>query len=515
MLKFQMIWLLTAVLFCSCSSTEHVASSSGDVLHADDFKHYVDYFNNMEDENIKGAISNDSSWQWMTANIPLFECPQQNFEELFYYRWWTLRKHIIHTPSGYAFTEFLVPRTYADKYNLIGSAVGHHIYESRWLHKPQYVEDNIKVWYRGNNGKPMNKLHSYSSWNMDAIYNLYKVNDDKSFLLAMLPDLETDYARWESEKKLPSGLFWQSDVKDGMEETISGGRREQNARPTINSYMYGNAVALSNIEKIAGNNDKANTYGAKADTIKGLIEKYLWNNTDEFFETGKKDLQTADVREAIGFIPWYFNMPGETYSVAWKYLMDTSKFLAPFGITTAERSDPAFRTHGCCQCEWDGAVWPYATAQTLTAMANVLNNYKQDYVHDSDYFMQMNRYVESQYYRGRPYIGEYLDERTGYWLKGDQERSRYYNHSTFNDLIITGLIGLRPRTDDTLEINPLIPEDKWKWFCLDKILYHGKTITIIWDADGMKYNRGKGLSVWVEGKKLMSAEHMERLVGKI
>ena len=40
-----------------------------------------------------------------------------------------------------------------------------------------------------------------------------------------------------------------------------------------------------------------------------------------------------------------------------------------------------------------------------------------------------------------------------YWLKGDQERSRYYNHSTFNDLIITGLIGLRPRLDNTIEVN--------------------------------------------------------------
>jgi len=39
----------------------------------------------------------------------------------------------------------------------------------------------------------------------------------------------------------------------------------------------------------------------------------------------------------------------------------------------------------------------------------------------------MQKYVESQSHRGRPYIGEYLDETTGYWLKGDQERSRYYN----------------------------------------------------------------------------------------
>jgi len=59
-------------------------------------------------------------------------------------------------------------------------------------------------------------------------------------------------------------------------------------------------------------------------------------------------------------------------------------------------------------------------------------------------------------------------------LKGE-ERSRYYNHSAFNDLIITGLIGLRPRADDIVEINPLVPAGKWKWFCLDNLLYHKKS----------------------------------------
>ena len=37
-----------------------------------------------------------------------------------------------------------------------------------------------------------------------------------------------------------------------MEESISGGRRKQYARPTINSYMYGNAKALSLIGIMTG-----------------------------------------------------------------------------------------------------------------------------------------------------------------------------------------------------------------------------------------------------------------------
>ena len=500
------------VLLCFISACVLAQSRKPVVLKSASFKHYVDYFNGMEDENIKQAILNDSAWQWMEQNIPLFECPQQNFEEIFYFRWWTLRKHIRQTPVGYAFTEFLVNRSYADKYNLIACAFGHHLNEGRWLHNQKYLDDYVHVWFRGNEGKPMNKLHGFSSWAADAIYNRYLVNANRAYAVDMLPDLKADYSRWEAEKRLKSGLFWQTDVKDGMEETISGGRREKNERPTINTYMFANAVAISKMEQLKGDAANAAFYSRKADTLKKLINQRLWNKEQQFYETRKEADTLSNVKEEIGFIPWYFNLPDAGYESAWQYLPDNKTFCAPFGITTADRSHPGFRTHGCCKCEWDGAVWPFATSQTLTAMANLLNNYKQTVVADSVYFDQLETYVESQYYRGRPYIGEYLDEKTGYWLKGDEERSRYYNHSTFNDLVITGLVGLRPRADEILEINPLLPAGKWNWFCLDNVLYHNKIITIIWDKDGSKYKKGKGLSVWVNGKKAGSADTLQKIV---
>jgi hypothetical protein len=88
----------------------------------------------------------------MKQNVPLFDCPQRNFEEMYYFRWWTLRKHIENTPVGYAMTEFLVPRSYADKYNLIASGVGHHIHESRWIRDGKYLDGILNTWYHGNDG---------------------------------------------------------------------------------------------------------------------------------------------------------------------------------------------------------------------------------------------------------------------------------------------------------------------------------------------------------------------------
>jgi hypothetical protein len=133
-------------------------------------------------------------------------------------------------------------------------------------------------------------------------------------------------------------------------------------------------------------------------------------------------------------------------------------------------------------------------------------------INDSIYFRLMELYVESHYYRGRPYIGEYLDEKTGYWLKGDQERSRYYNHSTFCDMMITGLVGLRPRADDIIEINPLITKDMWDWFCLDNVPYHGNIITVFWDKDGTRYNRGKGFHLLVNGKETATSDKVEKII---
>ncbi len=482
------------------------------ILDPDDFKHHVDYFNRMEDENIIQAIPNRDAWNWMKANIPFFECPQDNFKEIYYFRWWTLRKHIMETPRGYTMTEFLVPRSYADRYNMISCALGHHIIESRWLHDSRYIDDYIHLWYRGRDGGPMNKLHNFSSWAVHALYNRFLVNRDTLFLVDMLPDLVRDYQAWESERRHPDGLFWQYDVRDGMEESVSGGRNMENRRPTINSYMYGNAIALAEIAGLAGKEALAVKWRLKADTLKTMIQDYLWNKHSLFFETLKPDKTFAGVREAIGYIPWYFNLPDPGYEEAWKQVTDKDGFLAAFGLTTAEQRHPDFRTHGCCNCEWDGAIWPFATSQTMTAMANLLNSYNQAVVNDSVYFRLLELYVESQYYRGRPYIGEYLDEKTGYWLKGDQERSRYYNHSTFCDLIITGLVGLRPRPDNIIEVNPLIPEGKWDWFCLDNIHYHGDIITVFWDKTGNRYHRGKGLHLVINGEEAAASNRIEKMI---
>lgn len=491
------------------------SSCAATLLNYADYEHYIDYFNSMEDENVVQAIPNSQSSEWIEENVPLFDCPARNFQEIYYYRWWTLRKHIIATPTGYAMTEFIVPRSHADRYNMIACATSHHLYESRWLRDRQYAEQYLNVWFHGNNGGEMEKLHKFSSWLPDAVWNKWLVDGRSEFVDKMYDDLKADYNYWEQNNRLENGLYWQGDVQDGMEESISGGRRQRFARPTINSYMYGNAVALANMAQMRGNQADQALYRAKADTIRELILTKLWNSDDSFFETLRADT-LACVREAIGYIPWYFGLVPDKaeYAVAWQQTTLDDGFDAPFGLTTAERRHPQYRTHGTGTCEWDGAVWPFATSQTLTAMIRHLNTQTNHTIGDTLFVHYLTRYVESQYRRSRPYIGEYMDPDTGAWLMGDRERSRYYNHSTFNDLIITGLCGLQPRADQTIEVNPMVPHD-WNWFCIDALPYHGRLLTIVWDRDGSRYHQGSGLQILIDGKSVAQRNDIGRLTAQL
>lgn len=83
--------------------------------------------------------------------------------------------------GGLWYDRILVNRSYADKYNLIACAIGHHIYESRWLRNPEYLNQIIHTWYRGNEGGPMAKMTKFSSWNADAVLGRYMVDGNKEF----------------------------------------------------------------------------------------------------------------------------------------------------------------------------------------------------------------------------------------------------------------------------------------------------------------------------------------------
>ena len=499
------------------------------VLKSERFKHDIDEFNKNDNELYRGHIPNSAAWDFLKVNIPLLDCPDDEIQRTYYFRWWTYRKHIKNTPVGFIVDEFLPNVAWAGAFNSINCAAGHHTYEGRWLHDPRYLNDYISFWF-GKGGNP----RSYSFWAADSVWQRYCVSGDGTEASRVLSNLIANYESWEKSNRDESGLYWQVDDRDGMEASIGG----SGLRATINSYQFGDALAIARIAELAGNADIASDFRLKAAAIKKLVQERLWDPKAQFFKVLPRgeNKPLANVRELHGFTPWYFDLPDPEFAVAWKQAIDPQGFMAPFGLATAEQRHPEFTiAYTGHECQWNGPVWPFATAVTLTGLANLLNGLPQDSISAKDYFELLRTYAKSQRRKledGRvvPWIDENQNPTNGDWIsrtrlktwknggwdsgKGGIERGKDYNHSTFCDLVISGLIGLRPRPDNVVVVNPLVPPS-WDYFCLDQILYHGLTLTILFDKTGSHYGKGKGLHVFADGKEIAASEKLERVTGAL
>ncbi len=473
-------------------------------------------------------------WSWYEANIPFFDSPDADINATYYYRWQLLTKHLTYgsTATGYTFTEFIDRPFWSGAYGAISCPLGHQLYEARWLHDQRIVGDFARYWFETPGAEP----RSYSNWYGDAVYAAFMVNGDRSFLGDMLPHMEAQYAGWMAEHwDSTAGMFHWDGMHDGMETNINSRLTvdefsgADGYRPTINAYLYGDEMAISRAAAILGQPDKSRHFASLAADLKQRVQQQLWDPTREFFfhqfrsdekggiTAGSLTYQSGPYagnphgREQIGYVPWQFNLPDSGYEAAWKFLRDTAYFAAPFGPTTVERHDPQFRISPRC-CVWSGNAWPYATTQTLVAMANLLDNYHQSVVDKNDYFRLFKTYTLDQRKNGRPYIAEAADPDNGSWEGHDTfDHSEHYFHSGYTDLVITGIVGLRPRADDSLEVQPLAP-DSWDYFALDNVRYHGHDVAVVWDRTGARYHRGAGLTLLVDGRVIGRAPRLGQLM---
>ncbi|MDR0473716.1 MAG: hypothetical protein LBH43_08630 [Treponema sp.] len=484
---------------------------------------YVAKFNRNDEETIKQDVCNEQALQWMLEHIPYFECPDKVIEETYYFRWWVFRKHIKQTAEGLIITEFLPNVPWAGPHNSINAAVGHHIAEGRWLRGGEkYLDSYIRFWFKGSGD-----IYSYSSWIVMAVYEYCLAKGNFTLALDLLHDFVKYYEHIESTNMTRYGLFWSNDDRDAMEMSISG----NGLRPTLNSYMYANACAISRVAGYADDSEIFKLYYQKAGLLKGNINKYLWDEETVFYKVipmGNKDRELAEpfisnipndknAMEVIGYIPWSFGIAEEKNGTAWKYLADRRFFHAEYGPLTAERKHSGTMkpcdTH---ECLWNGPSWPFATTQTINGMIYALKNHSRN-INKDDFMRQMSIYAGSHFRikeNGEKvnWLDENLEGDTGEWLsrrilrdwgwrpdKGGYERGKDYNHSAFCDLVVCGICGVTLYENNMVSINPLLQEGSWDYFLLDNLPVKNHNLTVMYDSTGERYKKGKGLLIFIDG----------------
>lgn len=493
---------------------------------------------------------------WYLQNIPFLEIDDPEIQRIYYYRWQVYRSHLREIgQQGTDETEFLTDVPWArHPYTDLNDSSSFHILEGRWLRDTGFVKSLVDHLYTGGG----NDRH-FSESIAAATFAWTQVTGDPAPAVRHLDTMQHIYNLWDDHFDSRRGLYWIEPLLDATEYTISSidasgagfterpsTRPDENGfmggyayRPSINAYQFANALAIAQLAQLAGRKDVAAEYESRAAHLRTATLQQLWNpalgHFTDVYQRSTKYVEAGTFirgRELVGFVPWMYNLPtaepGEAdrpdYNSAWRHVLKRDELAGPYGLRTVEPTYARYlhqyrydAATGLPECQWNGPAWPFQTSQALTGMANLLQAPKQSAATVDDYVHLLRQYTRLHLLEnGTSDIQEDYNPDTGKPIVG-LPRSHHYNHSTYNDLILSGLIGIRPRTDDVLELNPLLPtsgsaEQPIRYFALEDLRYHGRDLAIVYDVDGRRYGRGAGLSVFSSGRRIYGPRPLSHVV---
>ncbi len=492
---------------------------------------YVRRFNACDEETVTNAVPNAAAEKFLAQNVPLFACPDREIERTYYFRWWTFRKHLRKGKSGgWRVTEFLPKVGWSGVDNTIVCPAGHHFREGRWLRDPQYLAGNARFWL---SDAGATHRWGYSSWLFTGVCGFAEVAGLDGLPAGLLDDAVKYYERWEKgfDRRGGGGRlrmggdgaggFMSLDGYEGTEISLGG----NGWKPLFNSAMWSEAKHIADAARRAGRGGLAEKFDAKAEGVRRALMEKCWSQDLKFFATRRPDGRLAAVRELHGYAPWYFGVPLDV-APDWDRLFDPDGFAARYGLTFPERRAKGFAiSYKGHECQWNGPSWPFATSIALTAYANDLHARARRPGENRRFTFLLWQYAFAHKLHrspanpaGRrfdpavPWIDENLNPDTSEWIartlllkrrQKPRERGKDYNHSTFCDLVISGLAGFLPEGEDGFSVDPLFPET-WDYFILDNLRYRGRDVSIRW-------HRGRGLSVKVDGREAARRNTLGRL----
>ncbi|KAL4875666.1 Six-hairpin glycosidase-like protein [Aspergillus karnatakaensis] len=478
---------------------------------------------------------------WYLDRIPLFETSLTSLEEVYYYRWSLFRSHQRDLGSlGYLTTEFITDVGWqTHPYAILINAANYHLREARWCRDRRFKENYADILLG-----PQTNPTQFSEVIADGVYQGFLVDGVLDDAAARLGEMQRVWNVWNDTLDIggyddSKGLFYIQPLTDATEYTIasidaSGGYDGflggHAFRPSINSYQFANARAIASLAELSGDQALADEYTEKTETIKGLVLEHLWNETlGHFIDRFQVDNENVTYwdpirgRELVGYVPWTHDLVDDEveYASAWGHLLDGERLAGAKGMRTNEPSYEyymvQYRYEGeNRECQWNGPAWPYQTTQVLTGLANLLDHYPvsaaEGVVGRKEYNALLTQYAELHYnvnYGGILNLEENYDADSGEPIVG-LVRSPHYFHSGFVDQVISGFVGIRPREDDVLEVNPLADGESVEYFRLERVVYHGRDVAVQWDKYGERYGT-KGLVVEVDGEVVATEESLTRV----
>ena len=270
------------------------------------------------------------------GNVPLFDCPDKDIEEIYYFRWWTYRKHIKQTPDGFIVTEFLP--TSPGRASTTRSVARPATTSTKAAGCATRVPRRLLVFWFRKGGEP----RRYSFWAADAICARYLVTGDEPLRdrPAARPGRELRGVG-EEPTATPTACSGRSTTATAWRSRSAAAATGPRSTATCTAMRWPSPGSPS----WPARRTWPSEFRAKAARIKQLVQEKLWDAEARVLQglAARRDDPTGRCPRTARLHAVVLQPAGSAVRGAWKQIMDPQGFLRPVRPDHRRAAPPAVR----------------------------------------------------------------------------------------------------------------------------------------------------------------------------
>ncbi|SDT70099.1 F5/8 type C domain-containing protein [Jiangella sp. DSM 45060] len=483
------------------------------------------------------------------ADIPYIDVPNAAVEKAIVYRWWGERYNSLDANEpGYVYQ---YPTT-IEGVNLYQNAVAltqpMHLQDTKWIRNPYLAYGQIMNIGELSGSSAFLDSPGHTSWNNHysqylgtAGLEAYNVHGGGAAVAERFARyFEGDgVGQLEHYDGNDDGLIaYDTNFMPGNDaDAISFGYPKTNAgapgartieRPE-SAYVWGAFDAARQLYELAGADPaKVTEMGAEADRIRESILGRLWSEEMRMFLAGTSHgarsggSQNPLTEAERDLIPAKESNLYDVYAQNLIPFEDYEDYVDGFRFLRYGDNFPIFPFYTANQ--FDRSKFGIGGSNNFSninftvqyrAVRSALRHYdpEQKYV-TPEYAARLLDWMAWSIYPG----GDVRVANQAEYYSNWNPATRTYNRNNpnhvmlgnMNYIYVEDMGGIQPRSDDVIELWPV--DLGYDHFMVNNLRYHGKDVTIVWDADGSEYGLGAGYSLFVDGEKKVTADALGRFV---
>jgi neutral trehalase len=198
------------------------------------------------------------------------------------------------------------------------------------------------------------------SW---SIWRIYEMTNDRAYLAKVYPNLKNFNQWWYSKRKMDNGLFfWDNRFESGLDNSPRFTNRSALKKRDLSklaaidlcSYMVVDDLSLARMAETLGKKDEALEFRKKADELKVLVNKYMWNEQDGlYYDFDFRSNQFLKINTNATFLPLFAWIPSQDQAKKLLgHIMDPGEYNTLIPLPTVALNDKNYFLD-----MWMGPTW--------------------------------------------------------------------------------------------------------------------------------------------------------------